>query len=343
MKKISLFCKAFLSAALFALVFTGCPKPAGANTDPDTPENPGNPTNPDNPGNTDSTTTIDAATLTALQKKITDAKAGSTVTLQAGKVAAGSSISISKAITVDGKDIDGLTVTVPATIKDNVVLKNFKNATLKIEKDKSRAVSTHDTVSDDGEKIEKFGDDALPLRLEGCEIKEFIAEDEVALYLGTGDEKTVIEEMNLREGAEKFTFIENDDGIKAEDRSSIGKLFIEDGLKEINLIGGSFDNVDFADDFADKKLDFNYDAEFDQFKDDSFMEKSFVEERDIAIAEYEATNGKGVYKFEMTKADFNKLNGFMGVIFLNDDQAKAATGNCDLEAFQKKATYETPM
>ena len=344
-KKISLFGKAFISAALFALVFTGCPKPAGANTDPDTPENPGNPTNPDNPGNTDSTTTIDAAALSALQKKITDAKAGSTVTLQAGKVAAGSSISISKAITVDGKGIDGLTVKVSSTVKDNVVLKNFKNASLKIEKtaSASRAVSAHDAENEDGEKIEKFGDDALPLRLEGCEIKEFIAEDEVALYLGTGDEKTVIEEMNLREGAEKFTFIENDDGIKTEDRSSIGKLFIEDGLKEINLIGGSFDDVDFADDFADKKLDFNYDAEFEQFKDDSFMEKSFVEERDIAIAEYEATNGKGVYKFEMTKADFNKLNGYMGVIFLNEEQAEAATGTLDLNTFQKKATYETPM
>ena len=345
MKKISLFGKAFISAALFALVFTGCPKPAGANTDPDTPENPGNPTNPDNPGNTDSTTTIDAAALSALQKKITDAKAGSTVTLQAGKVAAGSSISISKAITVDGKGIDGLTVKVSSTVKDNVVLKNFKNASLKIEKtaSASRAVSAHDAENEDGEKIEKFGDDALPLRLEGCEIKEFIAEDEVALYLGTGDEKTVIEEMNLREGAEKFTFIENDDGIKAEDRSSIGTLFIEDGLKEINLIGGSFDDVDFADDFADKKLEFNYDAEFDQFKDDSFMEKSFVEEKDIAIADYEATNGKGVYKFEMTKADFNKLNGYMGVIFLNEEQAEAATGTLDLNTFQKKATYETPM
>ncbi len=343
MKKISLFGKAFISAALFTLVFTGCPKPSGANNEPDTPENPSNPTNPDNSGTSD-LTTIDATTLSALQKKITDAKAGDTVVLQSGKVAAASAISISKAITVDGKGIDGLTVKVTSTVKDNVVLKNFKNATLKIEKDSSapRAVTAHDAESD-GEKIEKFGDDALPLRLEGCEIKEFIAEDEVALYLGTGDEKTVIEEMNLREGAEKFTFIENDDGIKAEDRSSIGKLFIEDGLKEINLIGGSFDDVDFADDFADKKLDFNYDAEFEQFRDDSFMEKSFVEERDIAIAEYEATNGKGVYKFEMTTADFNKLNGYMGVIFLNDDQAKAATGNCDLEAFQKKATYETPM
>ena len=342
MKKISLLAKAFISAALFALVFTGCPKPSGANTDPDTPENPSNPTDP---GNSGSTTTIDAATLTALQKKITDANAGSTVTLQAGKVAAGSSISINKAITVDGKGIDGLTVKVSSIVKDNVVLKNFKNASLKIEKASlaPRAVSAHDAENEAGEKIEKFGDDALPLRLEGCEIKEIIAEDEVALYLGTGDEKTVIEEMNLREGAEKFTFIENDDGIKAEDRSSIGKLFIEDGLKEINLIGGVFDNVDFADDFAGEKLDFNYDAEFEQFKDDSFMEKAFVEEKDIAIAEYEATNGKGVYKFEMTKADFNKLNGYMGVIFLNDEQAAAATGVVDLEAFQKKATYDTPM
>lgn len=293
-------------------------------------------------------TTITASEVSAMQANlIGKAKAGDTVTLSAGKVPEDASITIDKALTVNGNGIDGLTVKVASSVKDNVVLKNFKNAKIEIVKPKvsasARAVSLNDTISEDGEKIEKFGDGALPLKLEGCTIEEFRAEDDVALYLGTGDDKSTIDDLILKKGAENFTFIENDADTSKEDRSFVEKMYFEDGLKEINLIGGTFDDVTFADGYADKKLEFNYDAEFEQFKDDSFMEKAFVEERDIAIAEYEATNGKGVYKFEMTKADFNKLNGYMGVIFLNDEQAAAATGVVDLEAFQKKATYDTPM
>ena len=296
------------------------------------------------------TTTISAADLSAMQTNlIGKAKAGDTVTLSAGKVPENASITIDKALTVNGNGIDGLTVNVSSAVKDNVVLKNFKNAKIEIVKPKvsasARAVSLNDTISEDGEKrIEKFGDEALPLRLEGCTIEEFRAEDDVALYLGTGDDKSTIDDLILKKGAENFTFIENDADTSKEDRSFVEKMYFEDGLKEINLIGGTFDDVNFADGYADKKLEFYYDAEFEQFKDDSFMEKNaFVEEKDIAIADFDTTNGKGVYKFEMTTADFNKLNGYMGVIFLNDEQAKACTGNFSLETFQRKATYDTPM
>ena len=304
--------------------------------------------------------------LATMQQSITSAAAGGSVTLSPanGIAPQGSTLNISKALTVDGNGIDGLTINVSSSVQSNITLKNFKKAKLQVvapaapqtstSVNRARAVSIHDTENEDGEKIEKFGDDALPLRLEGCEIKEFIIEDEVALYLGTGEEKTTIEELKLDlvEGAEKFTFIENDKDIDEEDRSSIEKLRIEDGLKEINLIGGSFDDVDFADDFSfeDDKLKFNYDPEFEQFKDDDFLRDEEFKEKaeawDIALAKYEIdenTNGSGVYKFEMTPADFLKLNGYIGVIFLNDEQATAATGNYNLEAFQRKATYETPM
>ena len=308
---------------------------------------------------------LTAAQVDAMQQSLANAAAGSSITFTPanGLAPLGCTINISKALTVDGNGIEGLTIKVASNVQSNITLKNFKNANLQVvtaaqssssTSNSSRAVSIHDTENEDGEKIEKFGDDALPLKLEGCEIKEFIVEDEVALYLGTGDEKTTIEELklDLAEGAEKFTFIENDKDIDEDDKSFIEKLRIEDGLKEINLIGGSFDEVDFADDFTcdDEKLRFNYDPEFEQFKDDEFLkDEEFMdraEKWDIALAKYEIdenTNGSGVYKFEMTLDDFHKLNGFMGVIFMNEDQAQAASGVIDLSDFLNTATYETPM
>ncbi len=304
---------------------------------------------------------LSAAKIADIQQSLTNASAGSTVILTpaGGFAPLGSSITISKALTVDGNGIEGLAINVTSDVKDKLTLKNFKNATLKVvageqssstTSDGSRAVSINDTESEDGERIEKFGDDAVPLRLEGCEIKEFIAEEEVALYFGTGDERSEIEKLalDLNEGEERFTLLENDNGINENDRSSIGTLYVEDGLKEINLIGGSFDDVDFSDDFSfdDEKLRFNYDPEFEQFKDDEFLkDEEFlkdIELRDIALAEYENTNGTGVYKFEMTPADFQKLNGYMGVIFLNDEQVEAAKTS-SFDNFWRSATYETPM
>ena len=90
-------------------------------------------------GNTGSSgnTTIPVATITEakvaeFQTAITNATAGSTVNLAAGTVPANSKISIGKALTVDGKGIEGLTVELASAVSSSVVLKNFKKATIKI-------------------------------------------------------------------------------------------------------------------------------------------------------------------------------------------------------------------
>ena len=125
--------------------------------------------------------------------------------------------------------------------------------------------SDDDDEEENTGRVSKFGDDAVPLRLEGCEIEEFVAEMPVALFLGTGDERTSIEELKLRGDADTFTFIEDDEGLEDDEKSSVGKLYVQDGIDEINLIGGSFRDFDFADDITDP-IAFNYDAEFEQFE-----------------------------------------------------------------------------
>lgn len=368
MKKLRMLYSVLFTVWLGAAVI-GCTNAGGGlpQIDPEDQKSESDPGSGGNGGNGGTTEQLTSKEVEAFQAKLNGAEEGATIKIAKGEVPAGSTITINKALIVDGNGIEGLTINISSIVKNNITLKNFKNAKLQVvapaaqqtssSVNRARAVSIHDAEkeNEDGEieKIEKFGDDALPLKLEGCEIDEFIIEKEVALYLGTGEEKTTIEELklNLADGAEKFTFIENDKDIDEKDKSSVGKVKIEDGLKEINLIGGSFDDVDFADNFSfdDEKLKFNYDPEFEQFTDDSFLKdnkfKEKVEAWDIALAEYkvdEKTNGFGVYKFEMTRADFEKLNGYMGVIFLNDDQAKAAE-HYTYDGFWPKATYKTPM
>lgn len=271
-------------------------------------------------------------TNTGLQAKITEAKAGSTVTLTAGKVAEGSSITIDKALTVDGNGIDGLTVKVSSAVSSNVVLKNFKNATIKVYTPAAVSSSIRSARAAEGEtkkeeagedELKKFGHDVMPLYLEGCTVEKLEAEEDFALYLGSGEDRTVIDELCLREGVEDFTFIEFDEKDTATaDKSKVEKFSIEDdGIKEINLIGGTFGDVDFADNFAGE-IDFKYDREFeDQFAKDDFMDETFIKERDVAIADNVAASGKsGVYKLEINKADFNYLNGNVSIVFLKDEQ-----------------------
>ena len=278
----------------------------------------------------------------------------------------GNLIYINKALTVNGSSIEGLIVRIESSVSSDVTLKNFKKAKIEIVAPTpavqnpyinrfSRSaynIADIETENESGEiqKIEKFGDGVLPLRLEGCEIDELRTEKPITLYLETGDEKSSIEELKILEGAESFTFIEKDDDVAAADKSSVEKLFIEKsevehGDQEINLIGGTFGDVDFADDFtSEDKLRFKYDAEFEQFEDKEFMEEDFIEEKDIALADYDVTNGSGIYKFTMTRAEFERLNGYLGVVFLNDTH-KAAIQNYTMDIFETwmSASYEQPM
>ncbi len=269
---------------------------------------------------------------TGLQAVITAAKAGSSVSLTAGTVAAGSSITIDKALTVDGNGIEGLTVKISSAVKDNVFLKNFKKATIKVYTPAAVSSSVRSARAADGEpgnaeagkeELKKLGNDVMPLYLEGCTIEKLEAEEDFTLYLGSGKEKTVIDELYLKEGVEDFTFVEFDEkDTTTAEKSKVEKFNIEDdGIKEINLIGGTFGDVDFADNFAGE-IDFKYDREFeDQFAKDDFMDETFIKERDVAIADNVAASGKsGVYKFEINKADFKYLNGNVSIVFLKDEQ-----------------------
>lgn len=316
-----------------------------------------------------SSQTLPATTAnTTLQALIDSASAGSTVTLTAGATCTGTHITVSKALTINGNNLEGLTVKVSSAVSSNVTIRNLKSAKIQVTTvstnsanraiRRSRAVysvADIETTDEDGsvQKIEKFGDGVLPLKLEGCEVDEFIAEKPVALYLETGSEKSSIEELKIWDGADNFTIIEKDDGVASADKSSVEKLFVEksevedNGVQEINLIGCTFGDVDFADDFtAQDKLKFKYDAEFDdQFEDKAFMEETFVKEKDVALADYEATaGGSGIYKFTMPRAEFNRLNGYLGVVFLTDAQ-KQAIQNCgeDITDTWLSATYEHPM
>ena len=336
MKKIRVLVTVLFSAILLSTNFTGCKN--GASDTTDVPEEQAD------------TTVVDNAT--SFQGQIDNATAGSTVTLNASLTGAGSSISINKALTVNGNNIEGLTVTVSSAVSSGVTLKNFKNATIRVATPSAgrsaRSARAADVdpdptviqspVDDEEISFKKFGDEALPLFLEGCTIEKFEAEKDVTLYLGIEDKKSVIDELCLKDGVEEFTFVEFDKADKPEtttdektdkeDKTWVKKLSIEDdGIKEINLIGGTFSDVDYADDFAGS-VDFKYDKEFeaDQFdfgtgadataKKDAFMDK--FEPEDIGVAE--KTDSVKEYSFPFPKDSYSSFDGRYAVIFMTDEQ-----------------------
>jgi hypothetical protein len=97
-----------------------------------------------------------------------------------------------------------------------------------------------------------------------------------------------------------------------------------DEIEKINLIGGVFDDVDIADDFAGDPIDFKYDKELDdQFGDDfdinAFFSDDSIVEKDIGIVEKTAATGN-VYSFTMPKEDFETANGFLTIVFMTPAQ-----------------------
>ena len=298
------------------------------------------------------------------QGQLDAASAGATVTLDSSF--ADTELTVAKALTVDGNSISGLTVTVSSDVSSSVTLKNFKNAKIRVASLNNGGNSNVNKINysasrigyfneggnpapaPEGEELDhfrKFGDDAVPLHLEGCTIDEFEAEADVTLYLEGDTKKTEIEDLYLRKGVEDFTFIEDDKNVSHS--SEVGKLYIEDGLEEINLIGGSFDAVDFADDITNE-IKFKYDEEFGQFDDALIAEikaRNDVEARDIALADNIPTEqNSGVYEFEMSRTEFEALNGHIDILFLTSEQR---TGIQNRDPFQPETylaymTYDTP-
>ena len=279
---------------------------------------------------------------TSLQALITGASAGASVNLT-GTSGAGTYISIDKALTVDGKNIEGLTIYVSPSVSSKVTLKNFKKATVKVGSPATAARSAlwargAEAPAASDEHLKKMGEDALPLYLEGCEIEKFEAEADVALYLENGEKKSEIDELKLKEGVEDFTFIEMDKADRPEtttdektptaDKTKVKKLTIEgEDVEKVNLIGGTFDNVALADDFSGK-VDFKYDKEFDDQLNftgkDTFLGGSKIEAKDVAVVEVDnsTASGSGVYKFSIPLNDYMKFDARYTVVFMTDEQVR---------------------
>ncbi|MCR5401255.1 MAG: hypothetical protein K6E78_06620 [Treponema sp.] len=322
-------------AALLTIGFIGCSEPESATTSgTDTPSQPETPVTPDVPGST-------------FQEQINNAKEGATVTLNASLASAGKELTITKALTVDANNIEGLSVTVSSDVANQVVFKNFKKAKFDIISPVNRSISRGDESPEGEGSFKKFGDEALSLKLERCSIEELSTVSDLALFMGSGNDKSVIDSLILNKGAEDFTFIEFDESdTETADKSLVKDLKIEDGVKEINLIGGTFDDVNFAADFSDK-VDFKYDKEFgDQlnFEDkEKFLEGDKVEAKDIALADdyveadYDGLQ-TGYFMFTMSKDDFMSLNGYMDILFLTNAQADAWVNG----GFDESVTFESP-
>ena len=353
MKKNKVLALGLCSILLLSAAFTGCSNDS-SNDSTSSSSSTSQPGTGNNNGGANNGGAGTETVNTGLQAVITAAKAGSSVSLSAGTVAAGSSITIDKALTVDGNGIEGLTVKVSSDVSSNVVLKNFKKATIKVYTPAAVSSSVRSARAADGEpgnaeagkeELKKLGNDVMPLYLEGCTIEKLEAEEDFTLYLGSGEEKTVIDELYLKEGVEDFTFVEFDEKDTATaEKSKVEKFNIEDdGIKEINLIGGTFGDVIFADDFA-SEIDFKYDKEFeDQFVKDDFMNENFIKESDIAIADNVTSAGKsGVYKLEINKEDFDYLNGNVSIVFLKDEQIEMLNPKDHTPAATNKFKLFTP-
>ena len=350
MKKLRVLYSVLFTVWLGAAVI-GCTNAGGGlpQIDPEDQKSESDPGSGGNGGNGGTNIKLTAEQVEAFQKKLSDAAEGAVIKLTEGKVPAGSTITINKALTVDGSGVEGLTVKIASEILKDINIKNFKKVKIELTKKAGgRETLVTDNQTENG-SFKKYGDDALPLKLEGCTVEDLQVAGDVALYLGTGSEKSTIEKINLANGVEDFTFVENDkddDGNNIADgeKSSVGKLYVENGVREINLIGGSFGDVDFADNFA-SKVDVNYDTETEQFKNKAFLNKGTVDKKDISIVESEVSSSNaGVYKFEMSKADFEYFNKYMSVILLTDEQVKALQSGTDVEsAWWKAVDFDAPV
>ena len=299
----------------------------------------------------------------ANQTLINNAAEGTSITLDPS--AGDTQLTINRALTVNGNGVSGVTVTVSPSVARNVTLRNFTNSNIRVA-NVSNTNSSINTVnngvfssvrsvfggifrSDNGstggatttgstdEKFKKVGDDAVPLKLEGCTGVNIEAEAKLALQVDNGQSKSIINEIKLKDGAEDFTFIEIDKADKPEtdaneatatnDKTKVVKLSIEYSDKQnesekINLIGGTFDDVSLTNNYTGE-IDFKYDKEFaDQLNfsgKDTFLGDTKIKEKDIGNADKTATTGN-VYSYTMSKSDFAKVNGYLTIIFMTTAQ-----------------------
>ena len=200
------------------------------------------------------------------------------------------------------------------------------------------------------EKFNKIGDGSVPLYLENCTGVNFEAEGKVALYLEKGEnKKSDFTEIKLKAGAEDFSFIEFDENGKevadktatpTTDKSKVGNLKIEDnGVSKVNLIGGTFDNVSFGSGVT-SGIELKYDEEFDDQLNFSGKETLLADtnkitaKENVAIAKHASSSG--VYKFTMTRQEFELYNGNITIIFITATQKQTVSNK------HGRFTYWTP-
>ena len=304
-----------------------------------------NDTNTDNNNNTNPAATSLTANST-LQAQITNAQAGGSITLTAGTTCTNTYINVNKALTIDGNNLENLTVYVAPTISSNVTIKKLKNAKIIVGNVPGAGRSALAARAADGDSssqadtastgFSKVTDNALPLHIEDCTIEKLDAETDVALYLEKGsDKKSEIEEVNLLEGAKDFSIIEFDENGKevadkeatpTADKSVIGKLNIEDdGIEKINLIGGVISDVDFADGVTAEDVEsLKYDKEFadqlgDAAKTDLLDVLPDAKKEDVGVAEIAASQQQ-FYKLSISRENIKAMNGYLTVVFMKDSQ-----------------------
>lgn len=253
----------------------------------------------------DALATLD--TGTTLQDQIDTAAAGSSVTLDPARP--GDSITISKALTVNGSGIENLSITVAA---NNVTLTNFTNASISytngasgnpahsVISSRSVSVARH---ADGGETVspKELGDDNPKFYLENCTVDRLTAYEDVTIFLGRDNEKVEIEELELKDGIEDFVLIGKDEEDDADDaKSRIEKISVEAGIEEVNLVGGRLEDIEFKGVF-DEKVDFYYEEKTNQATNE------FKQKLEAAAAQAEAMdvcavrNGSGVYMITVPK------------------------------------------
>ncbi|MBR6200735.1 MAG: hypothetical protein IKQ61_10805 [Spirochaetales bacterium] len=326
-----------MSVFMLTLMYVGCPN---TGTEPDTQTT-------DNGGSGNNNPVVvppsanNASKIASLQAQIDSTPAGGTVQLSLGRgetlegLDSEHALKINKPITVNASAVTGsdkgIALEVAHNISSNVSLKGFQSSSLKISSSSlaSLNIGRGAIENENGGTFKNFGDGALPLMLDGCSFTEFKAESDVAVFFE--GEKSAINELEIMKGEGrkdfegnavtedvKFTFAD-----MSGDMAAIGKMIVDKGIDDVNLVGGQFGDVEFKDRPADSEMNFRYETKSeDQFADTTFLNKDFIEKRDITVADYDTTNtAGGVYKYTMSRDQFDYLNGAVSIVFLTDAQA----------------------
>lgn len=314
MKKIK-YLLLSISVTLLIFSFIGC---SNASSDNNTSDN--------NSGDNSSSSTT-------FQSQLDAAQAGDSITLD--ESFSGSSITISKKLTVNGNGVQNLSIIINSDVANNVVLTNFVNATINIkDTSSSRNIRNISRSATDPEsrKPKEIGDDNPKLYFENCSFDKIIAEDDISLYMKEDAYKSRIKEIELKDGVKSFVVIEDEsENLEKDKKSSIDKITIEKGVDEVELVGGYYKDIEFKGDFTtEDKVNFYYDEKGNQVESDfrAYLaeQAAKVNAKDICNVK----NGKGIYKFTIPTDEIDDWNNGKVAIFLIKDSHKekflASTG-----------------